>query len=93
MGKHTTKGDGGLDEGVQLLVSSNGELEVARRDALDFEILGGVAGQLENFGCEVFEDGGQVNSSLGADAGLLAGDVAKMALDATAGELKEFNVS
>ena len=38
----TTKSDGGPDEGVELLVTTDGELEVTRGDALDLEVLGGV---------------------------------------------------
>lgn len=30
-------------------------------DTLDFEIFGGVAGKFEDFGCEVFEDGGDID--------------------------------
>ena len=40
--QNTTKGDGGADEGVELLVTANSELEVAGGDALDLEVLGGV---------------------------------------------------
>jgi hypothetical protein len=42
VGDHAAAGDGPLDEGVDLLVPSNGELEVARGDALDLEVLAGV---------------------------------------------------
>lgn len=42
MGQDTTEGDGGSDEGVKLLVTTDSELEVAGSDALDLEILGGV---------------------------------------------------
>ena len=38
----TTEGDGGTDEGVELLVTTNGELQVAGRDTLNLEILGSV---------------------------------------------------
>ena len=41
-------GDGRLDQRVQLLVSADGELQVTRRDTLHLQILGRVAGQLEN---------------------------------------------
>ena len=34
VGNHTTAGDGGLDQGVELLVATDGELEVTGRDAL-----------------------------------------------------------
>jgi hypothetical protein len=36
--------DGALDERVELLVPADGELQVARGDALDLEVLAGVAG-------------------------------------------------
>jgi len=38
----TTAGDRRTDELVELLVSPDGELKVARGDALDAEVLGGV---------------------------------------------------
>jgi hypothetical protein len=69
VGKNTTEGDCRADEGVQLLVAANGELQVARRDALDLEILGGVAGQLEDFGGEVLEDGSDVDGSWESESG------------------------
>ena len=34
VGDDTTAGDGGLDEGVELLVTADGQLEVARGDTL-----------------------------------------------------------
>ena len=40
--------DGCLDERVQLLVTTDGELQVARRDALHAQILGGVASKLKH---------------------------------------------
>ena len=38
VGDHTTAGDGRLDEGVELLVTADGELEVAGGDALDLRV-------------------------------------------------------
>ena len=38
----TAESDGGTDKGVELLVTTDGELEMARGDTLDLEILGGV---------------------------------------------------
>lgn len=43
-----TSGDGSLDQAVEFLVSANGELQMARCDTLDFQVLRSVAGQLEN---------------------------------------------
>jgi hypothetical protein len=67
---------------------------MARCDALDLEILGGIACQLEHFGCEIFENGGEVDGGFGADARLLARDGAKVTLYATARKLlRRDNVS
>lgn len=62
--------NGGADEGVEFLVASDGELEVARGDALDLEVFGRVAGQFEHFGREVFEDGGDVDGGCAAETGI-----------------------
>jgi len=84
----TTKGDGGTDQSVELLVTTDGELQVAGSDTLDLEILGSVACKLEYLGGQVFENGGKVDGGFGADARLLARDGSEMALYATAGELE-----
>lgn len=42
VGQDTTKGDGGADQGIELFVTTDGELQVAGSDTLDFEILGGI---------------------------------------------------
>lgn len=38
----TSEGDRGADQGIELLVSADGELEMAGRDTLDLEVLGRV---------------------------------------------------
>lgn len=117
----TTKGDGGLDQSIQLFVTSYGELEVARSDTFDLEILGGVLGvslaakleigsrgregnttlqsqirankngtyacQFENFGGEILENSGDVNSSFSSDSHLILAVLLEEALDTTAREL------
>lgn len=42
MWEDTTKSDGGTDEGIELLVTTDGELEMAWGDTLDLEVLGSV---------------------------------------------------
>jgi len=44
--------------------------------------------ELENFGGQVFEDGGNVDGSLGSNAHLILGVVLQETLDTTAGELE-----
>lgn len=62
-GQDTTESDGGTDQGIQLFVTADGQLEVARGDTLDLEILGGVPGEFEDFGGQVFEDGSDIHGS------------------------------
>lgn len=81
------KRDGRADQRVQLLIAANSQLQMSGRDALDLEILGGVAREFEDLGGEVFEDRRQVDGRFGADARPVAGDVAEVAFYATAGEL------
>ena len=40
--QNSSSGDGGADEGVELLVSSDGELQMTGSDTLDSKILGSV---------------------------------------------------
>ena len=85
---NTAAGDRGLDERVELLVATDGELQVARRDALDLEVLGGITGQLEDFGTKVLKDGGAVDSGSGTDS-VVGGDTAlQVTVNTTDGELK-----
>ena len=87
MGQYTTKRNGRADERVELLVSTNGELQVARGDALDVQVLGGVASQLEHLCRQILEDSGEVDGSFGADASLVAGNIAEMAFYTATREL------
>ena len=52
VGQDTSEGDGGADERVEFLVSADGELQVARCDALDLEILCGVLRGVSGYGAE-----------------------------------------
>merc|ERR1719471_517762 len=67
VGDDSTSGNGGLDQGVQLLVSSDGELQMARGDSLHLQVLGGVASQLQHLGGEVLQDGRAVHGGGGAN--------------------------
>lgn len=61
-----TTGDRGLDERVELLVPADGQLEMAWGDALDLQVLAGVAGQLQDLGGEVLQDGSTEDGSSSA---------------------------
>ena len=87
VGDDTAARNGGLDEGVELLVTTDGELQVARRDALDTQILGRVAGKLEHLSGEVLKDGSRVHSRSGT-ARPFAVRQLEVAVDAADGELQ-----
>ena len=66
----STAGDGGSgQELAQLLVVSDGELDVPWDDSGLLVVSGGVTGQLQNLGGEVLEDGGEVDWGAGSDSG------------------------
>ena len=88
MGDDAAASDGGLDERVELFVAADRELQVAGRDALHTQVLGGVASQLQNLGSEVFQDrrsvdrGRGTHATVGVDAGF------QLAVDAAHWELR-----
>jgi hypothetical protein len=54
MRQYTTEGDCRADKCVKFLVATDRKLQVARRDALNLQVLRSVTGKLEHFGGEVF---------------------------------------
>ena len=64
VGKDTTLGDGNVSEKfVQLFIVADGELKMTRNDTGLLVVTGGIAGQFENFGCQVLKDGSEVDGS------------------------------
>ncbi len=47
---HTTPGNCSFDECIEFFVTSNGKLQMTRRDSLHFEILASVTGQFKYLG-------------------------------------------
>lgn len=84
----TSAGDGGLDEGVQLFVTADGELQVARRDTLHLEVLARVSGQLQHLGRQVLEDRGRVDGRCGTHALVGVHPRLEESVDTSDGELK-----
>ena len=86
--QHTTLGDGDTgQELVQLLVVTDGQLEVTGDDSGLLVVSGGVACQLENLSGQVLEDGGQVHGGTGTDA-LGVVSFPQETVDTSDGELK-----
>lgn len=84
----TTSRDRRLDEGVELFVSTDGQLQVPRGDALHLEILARVARQLQDLGRQVLKDGRRVHGGRGSDALRMVDRVLEETVDTTNGELK-----
>jgi hypothetical protein len=64
----TAMSDVALEEIVQLLVASDGEAQMTRRDAFHLEILGGVAGQLQDLCTQILEHRCEINGRVGSNA-------------------------
>ena len=59
---HTTASDGGLDQGIKLLVTSDCELKMSGSNSFHLKVLASVSGQLENLSSQVLEDSSSVDS-------------------------------
>jgi hypothetical protein len=68
MGDNTTTSDGGLDEGVKLLVSADSQQQVSGGDSLHLQVLAGVTGQLQNLSGQVLQDSRSVYSGGSTDS-------------------------
>lgn len=88
VGQHTTLGNGDTgQELVQLLVISDGQLQVTGNDPRLLVVTGGVACQLQNFGGQVLQHGGKVNWGSGTDTlGIVA--LSEQTMDPAHWELK-----
>lgn len=84
---HTTTGDSGLDQRVELLVTSDGKKQVSRGDSLDLEILRSVTSELKNLGSQVLEDGGRVDGRGSADSAVGTDPGLEESVDSSNGEL------
>ena len=88
VGEDTTGGDGdGAEELGELLIVADRQLDVAGHDAGLLVVAGRVAGELEDLGGEVLEDGGEVHGGTGTDAGGVLANL-EVARDAADGELE-----
>lgn len=64
----TAASNGGFDEKIKLLISSDSQLEMSGSDSSDFEVLGSVSGQLQHLSSKVLEDGGGVDGRCGSNS-------------------------
>ena len=88
VGEYTTLGNGDAGQKfVQLLVVTDGQLQMTGDDPGLLVVTSGVSCQLKDLSCQVLHDGGQVDWGSGTDAlGIVA--LAEMTMDTTNWELK-----
>lgn len=84
---HTAASDGRFDEGVELFVAADGELQMAGSDALDLQVLARVACKLKHLGREVLKDRSRVDSGGGTDTAARVDSQLKNSVDSPDGEL------
>ncbi len=84
----TTSGNRGAHQRVELLVSSNRQLQVSRRDALHAQVLRCIACKFEHLGGEVLQDRRGVDGGLGTDADVVLRAVLEVTVDTTDRELR-----
>ena len=63
VGDDSSTGNGSLDEEVEFLVSTDGQLKMSGSDSSHLEVLGSISSQLEDLSCEVLEDSSCVDCS------------------------------
>jgi len=61
VGDHTSSGDGGLDQRVKLLVSSDRELQVSGSDSLDLQVFRCVSCEFKDLSSKILQDRSSVN--------------------------------
>ena len=84
----TSACDGSLNEGVQFLISTNGQLQMARGDTLDFQILASIPSQLQNLSSQVLQDGSGVHSCSGTNTAICLSPLLQLTVDTSNRELK-----
>ena len=91
-GDDTTAGNGDvLEKLVELLVVTDGELDVTGDDADTLVVARGVSGELEDLSGEVLKDGSKVDGGSSSDTGGIS-SLTKLTVDTTDGELEASTV-
>jgi len=84
----TTAGNGGLNQAIEFLITTNGELKVSWCDTFDLQVLGSVTSQLEDLGSKVLKNGARVHGSGRTDTVVRLNARFEITVNTTDGELK-----
>jgi hypothetical protein len=88
VGQDTSRGNGNTSQkSVQFLIVLDGQGNVTGDDTRFLVVTGGISGQFQNFGAQIFQDGSQVHGGSGSHAGgVLA--LTQVTSDTSDGELQ-----
>ena len=87
VGNDTTASNGSLDKGIKFFVTANSKLQVTGSNALDLEVLAGVACELKNLSSEVLEDSGRIDRRSSANTAARGDSALKEPVDSSNREL------
>lgn len=87
VGDHTSAGDGGLDKGIKLLVTSDGQLQMSWSNSLDLQVFGCVSGELKDLSGQVLEDSSSVHGGGSSDSGVGCDSALQESVDSSDWEL------
>ena len=88
MGNDTATGNGCLDQSVQLLVSTDSQLQVTGCNSLHLQVLGCVTSQLKYFSGQILQDCGGIDGRSGSNTTVAGGASLQVAMDTANGELE-----
>ena len=87
VGDNTTTSDGRFDKSVELFVTADSQLQVARGDAFDLEVFAGVTSELKNLSSEVLKNSSWVDCCSGANTAAGIDSSLENSVNSTNGEL------
>ena len=83
----TTTSDSGLDQGIELLITSDSKEQVSGSNSLNLKILRGVSCQLKDLGGEVLKNSSRVDGGSSTDSTVGAHSALQESVDSTNWEL------
>ena len=86
---NTTTSNGGLNQGIKLLVTSDSQLNVARRDSLSLKIFASITCEFQNLSGQILENGSSVDSGSGSDTAIGLYSALQESVDSSDRELRK----
>ena len=84
---HTSTSNGTLDEGIELFISTDGQLKMARGDTLHLQIFASVPSELQNLSSQVLQDSGRVDRCSSTNTAIRLSPLLQLTMDTANREL------